>query len=207
MKEKEYLNYIPPNCTLLKTIEKLVGKRKRTYLIIVCKTHGEFKIRTDDLKHRGCKGCCRDSVKFEYDEKWKEDCTLIHSGKYNYNNTIVRNVLTHSEIFCNSCNSIFKQTPASHKSGQGCMICARVSAGEKLRNTMEHVITKAKELGFNYNFTNSVYKTCKDDIEIVCDKGHTFYQSPDELLNAEHGCQKCAYGKHSSKGEQEVYNI
>src|SRR5690606_38851787 len=65
---------------------------------------------------------------------------------------------------------------------------------------------KAKDLGFNYNFEKSIYIDCKTDIEIVCDKGHTFFTTPDELLNAKHGCQVCSKsGK--SKQEEELFNF
>src|SRR5690606_3308555 len=143
--KETYKDYIP-KCSEVIGAER---RGKRFYGILVCKKHGEFKVRGDDLKNRACKMCRREQVKSKYDEEWKEYCTKLHEGKYDYSKTIVGNVLTHSEIKCNVCNKTFNQTPASHKSGKGCPDCAIVHRSKLISNDIEYVISKAKDLGFN----------------------------------------------------------
>ena len=205
MKEKFnilYKNFVP-------TCSELVSAYRegnRFYGVLNCKIHGEYSKRGDDLKHRGCKNCNRERIKREYDENWKKECSIIHNNKYDYSETEVGDVLTYSSIRCKSCNTTFEQTPASHKTGRGCINCSAKIRGISRRNDINFVQNKAKEIGFNYNFKNSIYITCKDDIEIICDKGHTFFQSPDELLNAEHGCYICSKAG-TSKQEKELFNF
>jgi hypothetical protein len=198
-----YGGFIPPCSQLIATYRK----DKRFYGRLHCKKHGDYDIRGDDLKNRGCKNCNREKIKSEYDSNWKKECTVIHNNKFDYSNTEVGDVLEHSEIRCRDCNTTFKQTPASHKSGRGCPVCVLGVRGKSNLKTIEDVEKRAKEIGFNYDFSKSVYITCKDDIEIVCDKGHIFFQSPDELLNAKHGCKGCSKSKQTSKGEKELFNF
>ena len=197
-----YAQYIP-NCSILVSAER---KNKRFYGELFCKHNGSYKIRGDDLKHRGCKNCKRKEVKDNYDKKWAEDCEIIHSNKYDYTETIVGDVLKRSNIRCRACDKVFKQTPASHKTGRGCPICSSKQSGINKRKDIIDVEVRAINIGFNYDFSKSVYITCKDDIEIICDKGHTFFQSPDELVNARHGCNICSKsGK--SKAEKELFDF
>lgn len=193
-----------PNCS---TFKSAFRKGKRLYGEFECDNHGYYKIRGDDLKNRGCSSCTRAESKRLYDEQWKRDCTEIHGGKFDYTNTEVGDVLKKSFIKCNDCKTIFKQTPASHKSGRGCPVCVLDVRGKWNLKTIEDVKKQSKEIGFNYDFSKSIYITCKDNIEIVCDKGHTFFQSPDELINAKHGCKYCSKSKQISKGEKELYNF
>ena len=120
-----YAQYIP-NCSILVSAER---KNKRFYGELFCKHNGSYKIRGDDLKHRGCKNCKRKEVKDNYDKKWAEDCEIIHSNKYDYTETIVGDVLKRSNIRCRACDKVFKQTPASHKTGRGCPICSSKQSG------------------------------------------------------------------------------
>jgi hypothetical protein len=200
---KELYKEIIPECS---TLKYGIREGSRLYGILDCMIHGEYKIRGDDFKHRGCKNCAREKAVNDYSDKWKKDCQKIHNNKYDYINTIVGNVLEHSNIKCNSCKTIFKQSPASHKYGKGCPKCSDLKRGDRVRKDINSVIARANIIGFNYDFSKSIYITCKDDIEIICDKGHTFYQSPDELLNAKHGCTVCACAG-ISKQEKEVFNF
>lgn len=185
--EELYSTFIP-SCSVIQS-----GRRegKRLYITLDCKYHGLYELRGDDLKHRGCKNCTFELKRTLYREQWVKDCTEIHNNRYDYSDTIVGDVLTVSNIKCRVCSLVFPQTPASHKSGKGCPKCMKDEAGLRRRKGIEFVIEKAKEVGFNYDFSKSVYLTCKDEIEIVCDKGHTFFLTPDVLLNKPQGCNFC----------------
>lgn len=190
MKERcqELYGNIIPSCSVIHSGRK---DGKRLYITLNCKFHGLYELRGDDLKHRGCKNCTFELKRNLYREKWVKDCTIIHNNKYDYTDTIVGDVLTVSNIKCRGCSLIFPQTPASHKTGRGCPKCMREEAMLRRRKGIGYVIKKSKEVGFNYDFSKSIYLTCKDEIEIVCDKGHTFYLTPDVLLNKPQGCNIC----------------
>lgn len=175
------------------------------YLELECDIHGVFTLRSDDLKHRGCKQCSRDKIKAEYDAKWKMDCTKIHKNKYDYSDTEVGDVLTHSKIYCKKHKEFFNQTPASHKSGRGCPLCAYDEGKLKLKMTIDQVEEKAKKLGYNYDFSESVYINSKERFKLRCDKGHTFYISSANLLSKDmsRGCPSCK--RNSSTAEQQLF--
>lgn len=178
----------------------------RTYIVVECSIHGDYRVRQDDFKHRGCKHCTAEQRKELYDLQWKEECSIIHNNKYDYSNTTVGDVLKKSSIFCTVCDNYFDQTPASHKRGQGCPTCMRKESSLRKRKSIDSVIKRAKDIGFNYDFSESEYITCKDDMKITCDKGHIFFTTPDELLNAKHGCPFCSKAGKSSM-EKDLFDF
>lgn len=199
---ERYEKYLPKGVRFHYVPEE--GFNSKYYIEIECQKHGVQRLRIDTLKHVGCKVCNRESKKSRYDKKWEKDCTAIHEGKYDYTNTVVGDVLSKSEIFCKSCDFVFHQTPASHKYGKGCPKCGIEKARKSSRNDIDFVENKARDLGFNYDFSRAVYKTCKDPIEVICDKGHMFRVPPDFITNAGLGCPKCSKGYVHSKAEKEV---
>lgn len=199
-----YKQYTPKNCKIIDSFKK--GGRR--YLKLNCKKHGEFSLRADTLKDTGCKKCKKENTKLQYDLKWKKECNKIHKGKYDYTNTIVGNVLKKSDIKCNDCGLLFKQTPASHKSGRGCPKCGiEDRINYHLNKAIKKLKDKFKSLGKNYNFNEEEYKTCKDKLKITCDKGHVFLTTPDEIINADRTCTVCSKGYQRSKSEVEVFDF
>lgn len=201
--ERYYFKYIPDNCKFIS--ERKINKRN--YVTIECSLHGLYEVRADDLKNRGCKHCKREKDKAEYAKKWKEECTEIHKGLYDYTNTIVGDVLSHSLIYCKKCKKDFKQTPASHKLGRGCPTCGRKKAAANVKKGINDIIEVYKAQGKNYDYSQVEYKTCKDKVTIICDKGHTFEKTPDQIFNTKAGCPTCNRGVNRSKGEKELYKF
>jgi hypothetical protein len=74
-----------------------------------------------------------------------------------------------------------------------------------MRNDINKVIKICEQRGLNYDFSESVYVTCKEKIKVTCDKKHTFMMSPDQLMNHKHSCPKCSRLGGTSKGEDELF--
>lgn len=173
---------------------------KYKHIEIICEKHGSYMRREDDVD-RGCVKCNKERKDAIYLDKWKKDCEKIHGGKYSYENTIKTNVLEKTNIYCKNCKMEFFQTMASHKIGRGCPNC-KSTKGYKY--TVSDIEDFYKSIGLNYDLSNSVYKGCKNKMEIKCDKGHIFYTTPDEIINSKRKCPTCSRGNNTSKGEKEL---
>jgi len=100
----------------------------RTKVIIICYEHGEF-LQTPEI-HKTGNGCPKCSLKIKPVDKHLNDFKKIHSNKYNYSK--VKYISPHYkiEIICPEHGSFF-QTPANHKRGHGCPICAQENSESK----------------------------------------------------------------------------
>jgi len=93
----------------------------------ICKTHGEFSSRAGDLlKGTGCPKCadeCR--VLPQTREDFISKAIAVHGDRYLYDYVKYTNSSTKVDIYCNKCNSVFKQDPGHHVYGRGCPSCAK----------------------------------------------------------------------------------
>jgi hypothetical protein len=131
-----------------------------------------------------------------------EKSILTHGNKYDYSVTEYENAKSKVNINC-SIHGIFKQTPANHLTGYGCVKCANIIIGEKLRKNSILFIQKVTILheGY-YDYSKVIYKNNETDIEIICPKHGSFFQQPKKHLNRGQGCLKCS--KNVSKPEIEL---
>ena len=84
-------------------------------------------------------------------------------------------------------------TPQGHwGSKYGCPKCRAEAMSNLKRDTVESFITKAEKVHGKGTFDYSLieYKGQKIPIEIICQHGHHFMQSPNAHLNG-HGCDQC----------------
>lgn len=70
-----------------------------------------------------------------------------------------------------------------------------------MRKTTEEFVKQAQLLNPNYDYSKVVYLGNKTKVEIICDKGHTFFQSPNHHLRG----QKCPYCQNSIKISKDVF--
>jgi hypothetical protein len=208
MLKKDFLDLVHPHIKEGHTYDHLgteisTNKFKAEF---ICKIHGSYIQRSDVHIYTGCKTCNRLQQKAIYDKQWKDDCTIIHKGKYDYSDTVVGDVLKHSVIKCNQCKNLFSQTPASHKSGRGCPSCLRIQAGLSRRKDLKTIEKVCRKYGHRFDFSKAVYNGIKEKIEVICDKGHTFFKAPDCLINKKVGCPVCSRGRNRSLGEVELFN-
>jgi Protein of unknown function (DUF723). len=95
---------------------------------IICKLHGPFLMTPGcHLMKKGCPICGKWSLLTT--EIFKERCTKIHGGIYDYSLVDYKNCRTKVKIICKK-HGIFEQRPQAHFKGSGCAICLE-SQGEK----------------------------------------------------------------------------
>ena len=160
-----------------------------TKLVIICKTHGEFKqTYTNHLKSKGCKKC---SGSMPYNKK----TTLlafreIHGDRYDYSKIEFVNSKTKVKIICSS-HGGFIQSPEVHFRGAGCPKCA----GKNL--TTEEVIADFQKIhGNTYDYSKVNYSKTLVPVEIICSTHGVFKQLRNNHLKGQ-GCPKCGIIKNA----------
>lgn len=119
-------------------------------IIIICKEHGEFEQKVSNhLQGKGCNMCAdvlRVLKKVKNINNFILDAKNIHGDKYEYNNVIYKNSITHVLVTCKK-HGDFKITPSNLLKNKGCPLC--VNKGEtKLFNNL-------------INYYNSLKYNCK----------------------------------------------
>lgn len=93
----------------------------QTKTIIVCPSHGEFHMKPNS-HISGRQGCPQCANKHKTTKRWIADFIVVHGNTYDYTNTVVKKSHEKATIRCRI-HGEFQQTPAMHKSGQGCPLC------------------------------------------------------------------------------------
>lgn len=152
---------------------------------ITCPTHGVFEQKTS--KHLEGKGCLHCS----YDNKKSTPHTIIkkfnsvHNGKFDYSLMNYQGYNKKIKIICPIHNT-FEQTPANHLK-YGCQKC---SGNFNINN--DDFINQANEKHKNfYSYKESLYKTMKEKIIIICPIHGNFKQTPEKHLKGQ-GCLICS---------------
>lgn len=184
-------------------VEYVASQKK---VCVICPIHGEFWIRPNDhLNGHGCKKCAIENrVK-------KNKCTTslfiekarqVHGDKYDYSKVDYTNNYTNVCIICPK-HGEFNARPSNHLNGQGCPICGRISASEKLRKKTSDFIEAAKKIhGNKYDYSKVEYVNNETKICIICPEHGEFWQIPSAHLRGQ-GCPDC----NNSTLEKEVYKI
>jgi len=102
---------------------------------IICKKHGEFKIKASrHLVGAGCTKCKLEKLSSDKKystEKWIEMAKKIHKNKYQYPFFCIENGDSYIPIIC-PVHGEFKQRIRIHVMGCGCRACSKtISNGEK----------------------------------------------------------------------------
>lgn len=99
---------------------------------IICPTHGVFK--QDVYSHKrgiNCPSCGTEKTresKINTTDEFIEKAVKKHGNRYCYNKSIIVSNRTKTTITC-LIHGDFQQTPDDHKSGKGCLACAREDIG------------------------------------------------------------------------------
>ena len=101
---------------------KVEYKNNRTKVVITCPIHGGFE-KTPD-KHLAGSGCrkCEIERRTLSNNDFIERCTIIHSGKYNYDNVEYVHSNSYVNIIC-PLHGEYKQKAKNHLIGHGCKKC------------------------------------------------------------------------------------
>ena len=132
-------------------------------------------------------------------KKWEEDCSKIHSGKYDYSLVDLSNrredgkvpIICH-EKDCNIEHGIFWQLPNQHKFGKGCPKCRA--------NKQDDIISMFREIyGDLYDYSLAEYNGMHHKIIVKCNKcGNIFEVEPSNHKKGR-GCPFCALEKKKEK--------
>lgn len=168
-----------------------------TPVIIHCTKHGEFRQKPlTHLTGRKCRACGieeRNASLFGSLEDFRQRATETHQGRYTYEESVYRGAHAPLTIHCTVCGTSFRQTPAKHLKGQGCKSCSLRQAGERGRNTQEHVLKQFHAShGNRYDYSQMEYTGSKSKVAIGCPKHGIFWQYPFDHISG-HGCPSCVH--------------
>ncbi len=178
---------------------------------IICKKHGSFfQTHTSHLAGFGCKKCRSDLMSKTLTQNKEEaikDFQKIHGNRYDYSEVNYEKSNKKVLIICNHCNTKFKVTPASHKSGTGCSNCSVIQRSKKLIKSKNILIDELIKIhGNKYNYDLLNYKGAHYPVNIKCNSCCKIFSSrPNSLLKGS-GCSYCAHNFSSFKKEDWVNN-
>jgi hypothetical protein len=159
---------------------------RNTKIFFKCILHGVSKFywssTTGNDKFLGCKKC-RNINKWKDEfisELEKDNCILVGDYIDARTPTSIK-CLNHKHIFMSSRNAYLSKN-------ENCPKCRKDENREKWKNIF---IEKSIKLHKNYyDYSNVVYTTVMDKVEIICPKHGPFYQTPDLHLQGQK-CLKC----------------
>lgn len=100
-----------------------VYKNNKTYIIIVCPTHGAFQQRAySHLRGGGCKECYFESKRKSL-TSFVDESNIVHGFEYDYSEVEYISLTRKVDIKC-SVHGIFRQQAGSHLKGHGCPKCS-----------------------------------------------------------------------------------
>lgn len=153
---------------------------------IECKHHGVFTQRVHDhLYHKaGCPRCANEQRRTGFVEL----AVQKYGDVYDYSQVVYKNKFTPVVITCKE-HGDFEQVPEVHLSSVvGCQKCRVASR----TTSVGEFVLKASLVHHNkYQYTNVVYKNCKQKVTICCPHHGEFDQTPDNHLRGA-GCPRCA---------------
>lgn len=180
---------------------KSIYKNRRSDIIIGCKKHGDFiQGAGAHMYGNGC-SICANNIKCK-NEEFIEKAIKIHGDKYTYNK--VDYIDAHEKIIITCLkHGDYSQKPNSHLNGSGCRKCFNNKIGDFTRKKKEDFIKEAIEKhGDRYTYSKLNYIDNKEQVEIICKKHGSFFQSPSNHLGGS-GCSKCSNNQ-TSKPENEL---
>ncbi len=167
----------------------------KTKIIIICKLHGEFQQRPNNiLSGQGCIKCGIVLVankKRKTLEDFIKKSRLVHGDKYDYSNVEYKCSNEKIIIIC-KIHGDFLQIPSDHYNGHGCSKCYQSTLSERFLQTTEEFIERSKKIhGDLYDYSKVNYKNSKKKVIIICKIHGEFQQIPTDHYNG-HGCPKCS---------------
>jgi G:T-mismatch repair DNA endonuclease (very short patch repair protein) len=167
----------------------------REKIIVTCREHGDFKIRSDQhLSGSGCKECGKFKKYRKTTEDFINDAKKVHGDKYDYS-LVDYKLNTIPVIIKCKVHDEFEQKPINHIIGKGCPKCTIKENAESRKCTTEQFIEKAiKKHGDKYNYDKTIYTGSTDTVIISCLKHGDFEQVAINHLSG-NGCSNCGIEK------------
>lgn len=177
--------------------DKAIYRGAHVPITITCKIHGDFQMSPYNHIKIGCN--CHECSN---GGKWTND-KLIRLGKekygdkFDYSLADVKNGDAKVEIKCNSCGTIFSQSPSNHIYGLkgGCPTCRYKYVAEGERIPFGVFVKKARKIhGDKYLYHKENYRSIRDRTRITCPKHGDFWQQSIVHLSG-CGCTECGREK------------
>lgn len=196
------------------SIDKVVYKNMNTPIIIICRVHNlEFTMKPQKvlISQNGCPDC---SGKRLTTRDFIRRATLIHSDRFNYDETEYTKMTNKVTIKCIKHDSKFSQLPQAHLKGSvGCMQCNGQSP-ITLKVFLERANNLNNESFFDYSLIEEKHvQNMRSKVNIICiNHDVTFSQEVNSHLRGTNGCPKCNhYAPYTpekvSQRAQEVYPL
>lgn len=177
---------------------KYLGANKS--VTVICKSHGEFKIRAYRFaKGQGCNKCRLENEMKKNRSNFIRKAKLIHKDSYCYDGCEYKNAREKITIICNV-HGPFEQLPTNHLKGHGCNKCGDKKAADLKRSSRELFIkTAIKVHGDFYDYSEVAYKTAHLKVKIICPLHGAFFQKPTNHTDGEKGCYICGTKRGAKK--------
>lgn len=196
----------------------------RTKINIICKKHGVFsQAPAFYLQCRCCPKCMEEKkairkkvnkkiiiskeerLKNKID-KFVEQSLRSHEIKYDYSKVYEYGIKEQKVCIICPKHGEFWQNFKNHERGCDCPKCASQKVSNKLSDTKETFIAKAKSIhGGKYDYSKVDYVNNHTKVCIICPKHGEFWQTPSMHYSEGQGCPMC--GTLSSKDENEIYEV
>ena len=183
------------------SLAKYVDAITKVKIICLKEGHGEFlQTPNHHLAGQGCK-ICGINIRTMSTEEFIKKATDVHCNKYDYSLVEYIDTITKVKIICpKEGHGEFLQTPNSHLSESGCVICGIEEHLKKTTKTLQNFIKDAqKSHGYIYDYSLVEYINNNTKVKIICHKHGVFEQIPDSHIR-DKGCPVCR----ESKGERKI---
>lgn len=189
---------------------KVKFNKLKDEICIICPEHGEFIQRAiNHLKGYGCKACAYKTTSKKLaltKEIFIEKARQLYGDKYDFSKVEYVNNHTKICIICPEHGEFFT-TPNTVLDNHLCPKCAKENMKEKMKNSKENFILKAREKhGWKYDYSKVDYINNETKICITCPEHGEFWQTPHSHLGGR-GCPKCGSAKRNSKRKLTLENF
>lgn len=121
-------------------------------------------------------------------EEFIRKAKLYHQDKYDYSKSVYTNTRKKIIVICKE-HGEFYILPYNHIYGRGCKLCG-IKYRKKKKNLKDFILDAKKVHGNKYDYSNSIYISNMQNIEIICNIHGSFWQMPVNHL-AGSGCLQC----------------
>ena len=170
---------------------KVVFTRMSDNVLISCNSCGlEFEQKANNhVQGSGCPECgkakCGSTPRLTL-STFIERSKKVHLDAYDYSDAIYTNIYTPVNIKCNTCNTMFKQSPEVHLKSKKCPVC------QGRRKTTNSFIKELEVIHKNrYSYSKVKYTGSKNKVTLSCKVHGEFHSLAGDLLKGT-GCPKCA---------------
>lgn len=143
---------------------KFIYTTSHNYSIIICKNHGEFKIKPYNIMSGyGCPKCGMENISLKLTctiDKFIEKAKIVHGDKYDYSKSVYPN--NNKEKININCklHGLFSQTVSDHLTGYGCKECGKIIISKtisKIHPDLRNITSRLRSL-ISSSFRRKRYK-------------------------------------------------